>query len=64
MRYLAPFVLHSSLKVESDDDIAPHARDYVKLLTALRDDTLDLERAAKVEKLSDDLDSLIARKSS
>jgi glutathione-regulated potassium-efflux system ancillary protein KefG len=62
MVYLAPFVLHSSLKVESDEDVRPHVTDYLKLLTALSEDRLDVARAQAVEKLSDELDSLIVRK--
>ena len=61
MKYVAPFVLHSSLRVETDEHVAPHAGEYKKLLEALRDDTLDVERAMKVEKVNDELDSLIRR---
>ena len=63
MKFLAPFVLHSSLKVESDDALAPHGSAYRRMLEALRDDTLDVERAMKAEKLSDELDVLIRRAS-
>jgi glutathione-regulated potassium-efflux system ancillary protein KefG len=63
MKFLAPFVLHSSLRIETDEHIAPHAVEYQKLLVALRDETLDVERAMKVEKVSDELDSLIRRAS-
>jgi glutathione-regulated potassium-efflux system ancillary protein KefG len=63
MKYLAPFVLHSSLRVESDESMAPHAEAYRRLLEALRDDTLDIERAMYVEKISDALDTLIKRAS-
>lgn len=59
MRFLAPFVVHSTLRLSSDDDIAPHAHAYRKLLTALRERRLDLERAAAAEKLNDDLDALV-----
>ena len=63
MKYLAPFVLHSSLRVETDEHMAPFNAEYQKLLEALRDDTLDVERAMKVEKISDELDSLIRKAS-
>jgi len=60
MKFLAPFVLHSSLRVETDEHLAPHAEAYRRLLEALRDETLDVERAMKAEKL-DELDALISR---
>ena len=63
MKYLAPFVLHSSLRVETDEHIAPHAAEYRRLLEALRDDTLDVERAMKAEKISDELDTFIRKAS-
>jgi glutathione-regulated potassium-efflux system ancillary protein KefG len=46
MKFLAPFVVHGSFRLGSDDDVAPHAAAYRRLLEALRDGTLDLERAA------------------
>lgn len=63
MKYLAPFVLHSSLRVESDEQMQPIIDDYRRLLVALRDDTLDLERAMTAEKISDQLDVLIRKAS-
>jgi glutathione-regulated potassium-efflux system ancillary protein KefG len=63
MKFLAPFVLHSSLRIETDEHLAPFAADYQKLLVALRDETLDVDRAMKVEKLSDELDALIRKAS-
>ncbi|MBL8950939.1 MAG: NAD(P)H-dependent oxidoreductase [Myxococcaceae bacterium] len=62
MKYLAPLVLHSSLKVESDEHLLPHAEAYRRVIEALRDDTMDLEKAMHAEKL-DELDSLIRRAS-
>lgn len=41
MRFLAPYVLHASLKT----DPAPHAAGFATLLAALRDDAYDLNRA-------------------
>jgi glutathione-regulated potassium-efflux system ancillary protein KefG len=61
MKYIAPFVLHGSLRVETDEQMAPHLESYRRLLEALRDDTLDVERAMHVEKVSDALDSLIKK---
>jgi glutathione-regulated potassium-efflux system ancillary protein KefG len=59
MRFLAPFVVHASLRIATDDDAAPHARAYVSLIEALRDDRLDLERAAEAQNLREELDGLI-----
>ncbi len=59
MKYLAPFVLHSSLRVESEEHMAPYSAAYRRLLEALRDETLDVERAMTAEKVNDELDSLI-----
>lgn len=63
MKFIAPFVLHSSLRVETDEHMEPHNAEYRRLLEALRDDTLDVEKAMKVEKVSDELDVLIKRAS-
>jgi glutathione-regulated potassium-efflux system ancillary protein KefG len=53
MRYLAPFVVHGSFRLASDGDVAPHARRYRQILEALRDDQLDLERAAAAPLLNE-----------
>jgi len=58
MKFLAPFVVHTALKFVGDD-VVPKAAGYRRLIEALRDDRLDLERAAKAENLYDELDSLI-----
>jgi glutathione-regulated potassium-efflux system ancillary protein KefG len=58
MRYLAPFVVHAALRVRADDDLAPALAGYRRLIEAVRDDRLDLDRAAAAEQL-DDLDALI-----
>jgi glutathione-regulated potassium-efflux system ancillary protein KefG len=59
MRFIAPFVVHSTLRLNTDEDVAPYADAYCKLLVALRDDRVDLEAAARAETLNDDLDHLI-----
>src|SRR5688572_24387537 len=59
MRYIAPFVIHSTLRLSTDEDVAPYAKAYCKLLQALREDRVDLEAAARAEILNDDLDHLI-----
>ena len=63
MKFIAPFVVHASLKVETDEHMAPYNAAYRRLLEALRDDTLDIERAMKVETVNDVLDELIRKAS-
>lgn len=45
MRFSAPYVLHSSLKARAESTLAPHAAGYRELLTAIRDDRYDFDRA-------------------
>jgi glutathione-regulated potassium-efflux system ancillary protein KefG len=59
MRYLAPFAVHSALRVASDADIATARVSYRKLIAALRDDRIDLDRAAAAENLAVELDHVI-----
>ena len=59
MRYLAPFALHSSLRFEAPQEVAPHVARYTRLLGALRDGTLDLDRATEVDNLADELESAL-----
>lgn len=58
MRYLAPFVVHGALKL-TRESASPHAEDYQRVLQALVDDRLDLERAAAAERLNADLDAVV-----
>jgi glutathione-regulated potassium-efflux system ancillary protein KefG len=53
MKFLAPFVVHGSFRLGDDADVAPHAAAYRRLLEALRDGTLDLERAARAAAIND-----------
>lgn len=58
MRYLAPFVVHGSLRMRPAD-AEPFALEYRRLLEALVEDRVNLERAEKVERINADLDLLI-----
>jgi glutathione-regulated potassium-efflux system ancillary protein KefG len=58
MRFLAPFVVHGSFKLATDLDVAPHGLAYRRLLEAVRDDRLDLERAAGAQALNDILEPI------
>jgi glutathione-regulated potassium-efflux system ancillary protein KefG len=53
MRFLAPLTVHASLRLGSDDDVRPHADRYRRALLALRDGSLDLERAAAAQSLAE-----------
>ena len=61
MRFLAPFAVHAALRIAGDDDVAQPRAAYRQLIEALRDDRLDLERAATVENLAAALPSLLPR---
>jgi glutathione-regulated potassium-efflux system ancillary protein KefG len=61
MRYLAPYVVHAALRVVADTDIAARREGYRRLIEALRDDRVDLERAAAAENLAAELDRVLAR---
>lgn len=61
MRYLAPFAIHAALRVTCDVDVAEARARYRALLEGLRDDRLDLERAATVENLASALPQLLPR---
>ena len=60
MRFLAPFVVHAALRITGDADLAASRNDYVRLLEALRDERIDLDRAAAAENLAADLDDVLA----
>ncbi len=62
MQFLSPFVVHSAFKYERPDELAHHIDEYKLLLEALRDDTLDLEKAASVTRLNAELKSLTKKK--
>ena len=52
MRYLAPFVVHSALRVAVDGDVSAARDAYRRVIEAARDDQLDLARAADAETLN------------
>ncbi len=59
MRFLAPFVVHASLRSETEADLAALSAEYNKLLTGLRDDTLDVERLVRAEKVERNVDEFV-----
>jgi len=60
MRFLAPFAVHGSLRIVGDDDVGPHRERYRRLIEALRDDLVDLDRAAAADNLATRLDDVLA----
>lgn len=59
MVYLPPFTLFSSRSAFEENRIDQHVSDWLRLLTALREDSLDISSAAGLNKLNVDLDGLI-----
>ena len=52
MHFIAPYVLYSSLKAESDDQVEPHVKGYIRLLESLRDETYNIAAAQKADVIS------------
>jgi hypothetical protein len=61
MRFLAPFAVHAALRITGDDDLSTSRKNYVRLLEALRDDRVDLDRASSAENLALTLDDVLPR---
>lgn len=59
MRYLPPFSLFASGHSSDEGRLEPHVADYERLLRAVAEDRLDLDKAEGMLTLSDDLDALI-----
>lgn len=59
MRYLAPFGVFAAEEAEEEGRLDGIVADYRRLLVALRDGTLDLDKAETVPLLNDALDTLI-----
>ena len=60
MRFIAPFAVHAALKVVRDEDLDDCRATYRKLIQALRDDRVDLERAAAAENLAGELSTILS----
>jgi glutathione-regulated potassium-efflux system ancillary protein KefG len=58
MRYLAPFVVHGTLGM-TRAQAERHASEWRRTLEALRDNRVDVERAAGVARLNADFDALL-----
>jgi glutathione-regulated potassium-efflux system ancillary protein KefG len=51
MKYLAPFVVHGALRIAGPEMMQPHVVAYRRLLEDVRDERLDLARAARASSL-------------
>lgn len=59
MTYLPPFALYGARTAVEEGRLAGHVADWTRLLEALRNGTLDIERALGLPRLNQDLDMLI-----
>jgi len=59
MRFIAPFAVHAALKVVRDEDLDDCRATYRRLIQALRDDRIDIERAAAAENLASELSTVL-----
>jgi glutathione-regulated potassium-efflux system ancillary protein KefG len=60
MEYLPPFVVHGTHEL-TGAEIAGHAEDYLKVITAVRDDRIDWEAARALPRLNAHLDTVIMK---
>jgi hypothetical protein len=60
MRYLGPFVVHGTLRVAKHDDMHAASAAYRRLIEAVRDERIDLERAGESDDLHHDLAKVVA----
>lgn len=58
MEYLPPFVVHGTHTIEKQE-IVRHGEDYMRVIKALRDGTLDIEKARTFPRLNADTASII-----
>ena len=61
MTYLAPFALFSSRTAYEEGRIDAHIDDWKRVLTALRDEQLDIKAARNLEKLNGDLEAIVRK---
>ena len=58
MNFLPPFLVHGTQQMSSQE-MAVHAANYRRVLEALRDDTLDTEKARQYARINSNLDVLV-----
>ncbi|CAH0538952.1 NAD(P)H-dependent oxidoreductase [Vibrio marisflavi] len=59
MKYIAPFAIFGSRTAMEEGRLDAHVNQYQRLLTALVENRVDLDKASRVEKLNHSLDELI-----
>ena len=59
MKFLAPFSVHAALKVRYEADLSDSLSGYRRLIEALRDDRIDIDRAAAAQNLAAELDGVM-----
>ncbi|HEY4059631.1 MAG TPA: NAD(P)H-dependent oxidoreductase, partial [Kofleriaceae bacterium] len=59
MRFLAPYAVHAALKVKADADVESARDGYRQLIEALRDERIDLDRAASAQNLALELSDVL-----
>ena len=59
LNYLPPFMVMGMHRGLSDSKIKEYTEDYRRMLIALRDETIDIQKASKSKYINSDLDSLI-----
>ena len=60
MDYLPPFVVHGTLQM-TEDRIQAHTEDYRRVILALRDDAIDLDKAKAYACINERLDTVLIR---
>jgi glutathione-regulated potassium-efflux system ancillary protein KefG len=58
MEFLPPFVVHGTHQL-TDSEISRHAADYRRTIVALRDGTIDLDAARRLDRLNSDLTKVL-----
>ena len=59
MHFLAPYALYGARTAVEEDRVHCHVNDWVRVLQALREERIDLARAAQLPRLNVDLDALL-----
>ncbi len=59
MEYLPPFVVHGTHKLQEQQQIAKHAKDYRSVIIALRNNTVHWAHLTECKRLNEDLTQLI-----
>jgi glutathione-regulated potassium-efflux system ancillary protein KefG len=59
MKFVAPFVVHSSLRLVGNDDVKEPAARYRRLLEGVRDGRFDVDAAQAVDNLNTELDRVL-----